>query len=142
MCRKPYEPVRSQLPMRGKSLSPELRAQIIAALLSGKAVNAIARQFSLTPSTVSSIHKTLTPEQTVQVRTDSRSRLDDLLVEAVAANLAAQRFILDAICDAPYLKQHDPEKVGSLFGQIGDRAVRILEIAGPYLAAHAEDDPI
>jgi len=124
--------------MRGKPLSDETRAAVVAALLTGQAVNVIAREHGLNASTVSTIKKSLPQKQFELVRTESRSRLDDLLIDALATNLSAQAFLLDAVCDRNYVSKQSAEHISTLYGTIADKALRIIEITNA--AAHQDRD--
>lgn len=119
--------------MRGTPLSDQTRAAVVAALLMGQAVNAVAREYALSHTTVSSIKKSLPSERFVQVRRDREHHLDELLLDALAANLSAQKRILDTASDPQYIREQPAENIAQLFSAFADRAIRLLEAASAVL---------
>lgn len=113
---------------RGKAINEEARALVMAALLSGLGVNEVARQYQLPKSTVSRIRAELGP-RLEQVGTEVRASLDDLLLNALSANLNAQARIAEAVSEPTYITQQPASSVADLYETLADKAIRLLEAA-------------
>lgn len=114
--------------MRGKAHSDEVRAEAIAALLAGLGVSEVARKYNLPKQTVSRLRADL-GDQLGQVGTENRARLDDLLLDALASNLAAQAAITEAVSDENYIRGQDASAIAELYETLADKAIRLLEAA-------------
>lgn len=114
---------------RGKAHSEEVRAQVIAALLSGQGVNDIARAYNLPPATVSRLKSEIADEKLEQVGTEKRERIDDLLLDCMSENLRALNRIVKTSSDAEYIKKQPAESVAVLYREIASTTVRLLEAA-------------
>lgn len=115
--------------MRGRAHSEELRAEIKAALLAGLGVTECAQKYSLPKQTISRIKNELLPEQLGQVGTEKQERLDDLLLDALAANLKAQKRIVETASEPDYIRKQPATAVADLYKEFADKAVRLLEAA-------------
>ena len=110
-------------------IAEDVKAQIIAALLAGGAVNEVARKYRLDKSTVSRIRAGLSPEALQQVATEKRVRIDDILLECMQSNLEALKRIADASSERDYIRDQPAESVAVLYGQIAGVTIRLLEAA-------------
>lgn len=117
-------------------MAPEIRAQVMAALLEGQGVNAVARVYKLAPKTVSRIKNGLLPENLSRLDTQKKESLDTLLLESVNANVRALKAIAEAVSEPSYITKQPAESVGMLYGILADKAVRFLEAAS---AANIEE---
>ena len=59
-----------------------VKAQVIAALLTGEGVSEVARKFNMPKTTVFRFKSELVPERMEQIGTEKRERIDDLLLES------------------------------------------------------------
>lgn len=114
---------------QGKALKPEVKAQVMAALLQGQGVNEVARVYKLSPTAVSRIKNGLLPENLAQLETEKRESLDTLLLEAVSANVRALTKMAQAVSNEKYITSQPAESIGMLYGILADKAVRFLEAA-------------
>jgi hypothetical protein len=101
----------------------------MAALLSGLSIAEVSRQYNLPKQTVSRIKNEMVPEQLGQIGTEKRHRLDDLLLDALASNLAAQKRIADTVSEPEYVRKQSATAVAELYEVLADKAVRLLEAA-------------
>jgi hypothetical protein len=109
--------------------SQEVKAQVMAALLAGQGVGEIAEQYSLPKSTVSTWKAELGDAQSEQIRTKKSERLDELIYEYLAANLAALREQVEVASDPAYIKRQSADNLAVLHGVMADKAIRILDAA-------------
>jgi transposase-like protein len=103
-----------------RGYDPEVRAQAMAALLSGQGVTAVAQEYELPTSTVSRWRK--------QAR-EQAGRSDDvggLLLAYLAENLTTLRAQAIAFRDADWLREQGASEAGVLHGILCDKATRLL----------------
>lgn len=110
----------------------------MAALLAGTGVTEVSRRYNLPKSTVASIQAHLQPE-IAQVRTETRSSLDELLLDALAANLAAQKRIVEVASEPEYLKKQSAADIADLYETFADKSIRLLEAASLGADERTED---
>ena len=127
--------------MRGVAISDEVRAQVIAELLAGAAVNATARKYNLGRQTVSRLKNEIAPEQLGQVETEKRQRIDDLLLNSVASHLEALDRIAAYVSTTEYLQGKDPQHLAVLYKEIKDTPLSILEAASAAGLGDEGDSP-
>ena len=99
---------------QGKALRPEVKAQVMAALLQGQGVNEVARAYRLSPTAVSRIKNSALPENLAQLETQKKETLDVLLLEAVSANVRALTKMAEAVSDPKYITSQPAESIGML----------------------------
>lgn len=109
--------------------SDEVKAQVFAALLAGGTVTEVATRYNLPKQTVSRIKRDLSPDEMVQIGTEKRVRIDDLLLSCMAENLTALNKIAKASSDPNYIKNQPAESVAVLYREIASVTVRLLEAA-------------
>jgi len=113
---------------RGKAHSDEVKAAVIAALLSGAGVNDTARKFNLPPMTVSRF-KSEIAQELVQVGTEKRGRIDDLLLDAISEHVIAIKKIAQIGSEPEYAKKQPAESLAVLYREIASVSIRLLEAA-------------
>lgn len=112
-----------------QAISEEIRAQVIAELIAGSAVNVTARKYKLSPATVSRLKNEIAPERLKHIETEKRVRIDDLLLESVANHLGALDRIAGYVSTPEYLKTQSAEGVATLYKEIAVTPLSILEAA-------------
>lgn len=113
---------------RGQRHSDEMRAAVVADLLSGCATGEVAARHGVAASTVRAMRREL-PEQVEAMSSPARASLDALVLACVAANLAALRRMSEVAGDPTYFSAQPADKAAVLYGVIADKAIRILEAA-------------
>lgn len=133
--------------MRGKAHSDEVRAEIASALLAGLGITEVAEKYNLPKSTVSRIRDEISAEKLEQVGTEKRARIDELLLDCLAANLQAQKKIAETVSEPHYIRKQSASAVADLYETLADKAIRLLEaasaagIGGGDTPDEAEDIP-
>jgi hypothetical protein len=107
----------------------EIRAQVIAAILAGGAVNEVSRKYKLSAATVSRIKSSLSTETLQHIATDKREKIDDLLLSAMADNIRALGRIAETTIDTEYLKKQGAVACAALYAEIAGVTLRLLEAA-------------
>ncbi len=109
---------------RGKRISDEIRAQIIAALLQGQGVNDVAEEYKIAKQTVSNIKKAIGGELG-QVGTKKRD-LSEMIYEYLDEGFKTSIAELQAIREPSYLPKQDIASIATHFGVLSDKLFRIL----------------
>ena len=120
--------------------SQEVKARIVAAIFAGKALADISREFGVSKQTVSRIKKEIPERELGQIGTNSRHRLEDLLIDALAANITGEKVFLETCCNAAYIQSQSAEHLAELFTAFTNRSTRILEAAGALLGATPDQE--
>lgn len=112
--------------MAMRQYSDELKAQVLAALLQGQSINAVAREYKIPKGTVSNWkNRYKGPKDGTQ-----KKEIGELILEYLAANLAALRVQAEVFSDPEWLEKQSAESVAVLHGVMTDKAVRLLEAFG------------
>jgi len=139
---------------RGVPHSPELRAQVVAAIIAGSTVAEAAQRFGLSKQTVS---EWLQTDEIRTVRT-TRERtpevLEAMIFDLVAEHITTIRAQLQATASAAYVQGQSAGDIAALLGTERDTLIRLLagfrpvdaeqpELTGAADAAPgaADDDP-
>lgn len=116
---------------RGKAHSDEVRAQVIAALLSGQGVTEVAEQYNLPKSTVSRL-KYQIQDKLEQVGTKKKRDFGEMLARYLEANLSALTAQAKAVSDPAYIKRQAAHELATLHGVMADKGIRLLEAAAQF----------
>lgn len=103
----------------------------MAALLEGQSVSSVAKEYRIPKGTVSNWKRKAQAEAAgVQPDRTQKSRIGDLLVEYLEANLKALRTQAEAFTDKEWLMKQDAASAATLHGVMTDKAVRLIEAFG------------
>jgi transposase-like protein len=112
---------------RGQAHSPELRAAVIAELLSGSGVNETARKHSIHASIVSRWKREIPAETLQQVEIAKESRIDGLLEDYLVANLGALRVQAEYFADETFIRSQTAAQLLAIHGHLLTKAIRLFE---------------
>lgn len=112
---------------RGKAISDEVRAQVIAELLAGAGVSEVSRKLKLAHATVSRIKSTITPKKLDEVGRETADKMDVMICSYLEKNLAAMGAICDVASDASYLRRHSPSQLAGLHEELSSKAFQLIE---------------
>jgi len=115
--------------MRGKNHSPEVRAQVMAALLAGQGVMEVASQYNLDASVVSRWKKTLPDAQLQVVASKKGEQLEALLFDYLTETLITLKEQATLVREREYVIKQPAGDLAVLHGVMADKAVRLLEAA-------------
>jgi len=119
--------------MARREYSDETRAQVMAALLAGQAITAVAKEYQLPRSTVGKWRQQLAGRVHVDVEQKSAAdgpTLDDLLQRYVETNLATLKKQSEFVRDSKWLTRQSASELAVLHGVLADKTLRILEAYG------------
>jgi hypothetical protein len=126
---------------RGVPHSPELRAQVVAAVLAGTTIAQTARQFGVSKSLVSEWSQT--PEVRT-VRTEKKDDLQTLIARYLEVGFHAMIQQAEVMGDPEYCRTQDADKLAISHGVLGDKLAGVaataqaLGLVGPAAAAAAD----
>lgn len=110
--------------------SPETKAAVMAALLSGQGVNEIARQYNLPKSFVSRVkNNSLNGTELEQIETQKKEHIGNLVESHLRASLKAAVKIAGKTDDEQWLTEQSADSLAVFYGVLTDKALRILEAA-------------
>lgn len=109
--------------------SNEVRAQVIAALLSGQSAVFVSRQFNVPIGTVRSWWSRENRGANIVDTTDAtRTRIGELIVEYLSEALQTMIAQVRVARDEKWLKAQEGSQFAVLHGVISDKATRIIEV--------------
>jgi|SRR5215471_798141 len=116
---------------RGVAHSPELRAQVVAAVLAGTSVAAVAKQFGLAKRTVANWCETVQvgtvgTEHRARTREDRLREIEDLLLDLVAEHALTLRAELQAAARTEWLEKQSAADLAQLVVAQRDTLIRLL----------------
>lgn len=112
----------------GKEYSPEVKAAVMAALMTGQSVSSIAKEYSIPKGTVSGWKEvTETLGGSEGVATQKRELIGDLLFDYLVANLKSLKIQAEHFGDKKWLERQSADALAVLHGVTVDKAVRLLE---------------
>jgi hypothetical protein len=113
---------------RGVPHSDEIRAAVLASLLAGQSVGAIADEYQLPESTVRGIRDGEASREVVRAKKDSFGGLVADYLEESLITLKAQVVFAR---DTQYLRKQPASELAVLHGVIADKSIRILSAIEP-----------
>jgi transposase-like protein len=114
----------------------ELIARVVAAVLAGSSVSAVAREYRIPKGTVSTwvkrkgrslVDGAPSGETVAVAATQKRERIGDLIIDNLEAQLEATKSIARVVSDDDWIKKQPASELAILFGVISDKSFRILE---------------
>lgn len=111
-----------------KEYSPEVKAAVMAALMTGQSVSSVAKEYSIPKGTVSGWKEvTESLGGSEGVATQKRELIGDLLFEYLVANLKSIKLQVEHFGDKKWLERQSADALAVLHGVTVDKAVRLLE---------------
>lgn len=97
----------------------------MAALLSGQSVSAVAKEYKIPQSTVST-WRAQSPNID-DIGTKKRERIGALVIDNLEAALETTQAILNVVKTKEWIEKQTATEIGVLYGIISDKTYRILE---------------
>ncbi len=113
--------------MRGKPHKPDLKARVVAALMSGGGVVEVAEAFNLPKQTVTTYKSGIPTDMLEQIRRKKGERLDELIYQCMVSNLEALDKQAKVVANETYIKKQRADSLAVLYGVIADKTIRLLE---------------
>jgi hypothetical protein len=114
--------------MARREYSDETKAAVMAALLDGQSVNAVAKEYKIPKGTVSGWKHQA--QGVVNVSTQKKESIGDRLVESVEAKLTAIIAIYGVVKDPAWVKLQNAADLAVFVGVTEDKLMRQLEAFG------------
>jgi transposase-like protein len=113
---------------RGVPHSPELRAQVVAAVLAGASLAAVAKQFGLRKQTISQWLQTEAIRTVRTTRANERTpeALEAMIFDLVVEHIATLRAQLQAAATPAYVQGQPAGDLAALLGTERDTLIRLL----------------
>jgi transposase-like protein len=117
----------------GRSYTEEQRAAVMAALLTGQSINAVAREYRIPKGTVSRWNQEKGAILSGGPKdTDiKKAQMGELLLDYLGEALRTLRKQVRAVGDENYIKQQPASEIAVLHGVIADKTIRLLEALAP-----------
>jgi transposase-like protein len=125
---------------RGKAHPPELKAAVLAALLTGQAVDAVATAYKLPRQTVLEWQRQARTVAEV-VQTEKTAGLGDLLADYLRESLTTLAVQARVFRDEAWLKRQPASDAAVLHGVSVDKAIRLLEALDAGQRSAPDDAP-
>ena len=108
--------------------SAETKAAVIAALLSGQSVSAVADEYNIPLGTVKSWKsRQKNGDSVAKVATIKKEMIGDLILEYLAASLTTLKAQVEMFSNEEWIAKQNAADVAVLHGVVTDKAVRLLE---------------
>lgn len=111
-----------------RALDRAVQDQVIADLCAQMGIREVARKYRLSPSTVSAIRAEI-KDRVQAAAPEVKRQLDELLLDALAASLEAQRRIAEVVSEPEYVRKQTAAANSDMFGALASHSVRLLEAA-------------
>lgn len=116
-------------PMQGKPHSPDVRGEVMTALLAGQGVAEVAERYNLSPSTVKNWKRRLADRKLTEINPEKEDEFGDLLSAYLREVLTTLQVQARHARDLDWLKTQPASELGVLHGILCDKGIRILEAA-------------
>ncbi len=117
-----------------KVYPPEIKAQVLAALLQGQAVTYVAKEYNIPEGTIYSWKSREINGHGSELAAhakEKKEQIGDLLIEYLSESLITLRKQAIMFRNEDWLAKQNAADVAVLHGVITDKAVRLLEALGP-----------
>jgi transposase-like protein len=115
--------------MARATYSDEIKAQVMAALLTGQSINAVAREYKIPKQTISN-WKNRDKPGVPRDDTQKAAEIEDLLSGYLKENLKTLRAQAEFFREETWLKKQEASQLAVLHGVLSDKAIRLLEAFG------------
>jgi transposase-like protein len=107
----------------------ETKAAVMASLLSGQSVTAVAKEYDIPRGTIAGWSAQANSEL-ANVSNEKKAEIGDLLIEYLRANLEALKKQVLVFSDAAWLREQSASEAAVLHGVMADKSMRLLEAFG------------
>lgn len=103
----------------------EVKAQVMAALLTGQSISFVAKTYKIPFGTIASWSRNLPRPH--RLSSEKRERIGELIIDNVEAELETTIAMQDVFQDKTWLKKQSASELAVLYGVIKDKNMRVLE---------------
>jgi transposase-like protein len=119
-----------------REYSPEIKAQVMAALLAGQSLSQVAERWAIPEGTVAAWSARNKPTQ--ELASSKKSEIGELVVRCLRGELEMLLKQAEVLGDADWCKKQSASELGVLRGISYDKAIRLLEAFGRSEAETAD----
>ncbi len=112
-----------------RTYDPAVKAQVIAALLTGQGAEKVAEQYKIPVGTAKSWKAKAKADDGVV--TQKKEEIGKLLLEYLAVSLSTLKKQAEFFADETWLRKQDASSVAVLHGVLADKTIRLLEALAP-----------
>jgi len=112
--------------MAKRQYSEDVKAAVMAALLTGQSVSAVARQYEMPRGTVSAWATRMDRPRPV-ADADTKKEIGELILLYLRELLGTLRIQARIFADAKWLEKQSASEVAVLHGVLADKGIRLLE---------------
>ena len=113
--------------------SDDIKAAVMAALLAGQSVSAVAKRYNLPKGTVSTWKI-----RGVGLKNETqKSDIGKMLMDVLAVNISAEKSLLEKFQDVNWQDKQDASSLGVLYGIVKDKQLRMFDA---FNAASEKED--
>lgn len=116
--------------MARREYSDEIKAQVMAALLTGQSINSVAAKFKIPKGTVSGWARRASDgvsSELATVATQKREKIGDLIIDNLETEMETTKVMQNVFQDTDWLKKQSASELAVLYGVIKDKTFRVLE---------------
>lgn len=113
--------------MNGRNYDPEIKAAVLAALLTGQSINAVAKEYKVPAGTVKSWKSRELSEKVATVATAKQADVGELLIKYMEQSLETLTEQHEVFRDGEWLRQQSASDAAVLHGVLMDKLMRLLE---------------
>lgn len=110
---------------RGKRISDEVRAAVMAALMTGQGVSEVAEEYKLSRRSVGRMKAAL-GDELPDVAQQKKDDLSELILDLVRTNIKTLTLQSVAFRDPAFIRANSAAELATLHGVIADKTIRIL----------------
>ncbi len=112
-----------------RKYDPAVKAQVLAALLTGQGAEKVAQQYQIPVGTVRGWKAKAKADD--GVITQKKEKIGELILEYLTVSLSTLKKQAEFFADETWLRKQDASSVAVLHGVLADKAVRLLEALAP-----------
>ncbi len=112
-----------------RKYEPTVKAQVLAALLTGQGAEKVAQQYQVPVGTVRGWKAKAKADN--GVITQKKEKIGELILEYLTVSLSTLKKQAEFFADETWLRKQDASSVAVLHGVLADKAVRLLEALAP-----------
>lgn len=112
---------------RKKEHSEEVKAQVLASLLSGESITSVAHKYKIPPGTIKSWKNRQDATPVALVATTKREEIGGLLIGFLEKSIRSLSVQVEQFGDKTWLQNQSAADLTELFGSLTDRTFRLLE---------------
>ena len=113
-----------------RQYEPETKAAVMAALLTGQSIGAVAEAYKIPRGTVATWSRIAKTAPLYEADQPQKREIGDLLLDYLRANLQALRAQSELFADKDWLKAQSASELAVLHGVMTDKAIRLMEAFG------------